>query len=269
MRLNAIAGLLLLVSAGCGTDRDRRAGDGDEADDEGGQDLADADVMEDAASGGSMDAAVDAAPDDSVSPVRNGPIIFQGEHGSFPEIDRDLLIVDPESGTVTDLLVGDTIDNHPVWSPDGERVAFSRTDGGNADIYVVGADGTGLVRLTMDPGTDFFPAWSPDGLRLAWCASRDGAPAIYLMNADGSEQTMLVGTGGAMSSPSCPLCQRSCRLDLMTHELSGARAEATDGVRSECEGADGPADAGSECGERQQTRGGDRDLAADVVAVVA
>ncbi len=35
-----------------------------------------------------------------------------------------------------------------VWSPDGRRIAFSRSDrGGKSDIYVVNADGSGLRRL--------------------------------------------------------------------------------------------------------------------------
>src|SRR5205823_6252471 len=56
-----------------------------------------------------------------------------------------------------------------VWSPDGERLAFSlRRDQGG--IYTIRADGTGLT-LVASQGADFFqmpPQWSPDGSRIAF-----------------------------------------------------------------------------------------------------
>jgi len=55
----------------------------------------------------------------------------------------------------------------PEWSPDGTRIAFSDS----ADIYVVNADGSGLVNLTADPtqpGAADYPSWSPDGSRIAY-----------------------------------------------------------------------------------------------------
>lgn len=59
----------------------------------------------------------------------------------------------------------------PVWSPDGNQIAFvgvSRPDG-NRDIYVAdlqesdGITNATVRRLTSDPAVDEFPAWSPDG----------------------------------------------------------------------------------------------------------
>jgi len=32
---------------------------------------------------------------------------------------------------------------------------------GNAEVYVMNADGSGQTRLTDDPGLDLEPAWSP------------------------------------------------------------------------------------------------------------
>ena len=45
----------------------------------------------------------------------------------------------------------------PDWSPDGTKLAFTgirKDDSDNQDIYVVGADGTNLQRLTTDPAGD-------------------------------------------------------------------------------------------------------------------
>ena len=47
---------------------------------------------------------------------------------------------------------------HPNWS-NGGRIAFSWND----DIYVMNDDGSGLIRLTENPGSDYAPSWSPDG----------------------------------------------------------------------------------------------------------
>lgn len=56
----------------------------------------------------------------------------------------------------------------PDWSPDGRSLAFVRSCEGNADLHLVDADGTNLVRLTETPGREGAPAWSPDGTRLAY-----------------------------------------------------------------------------------------------------
>jgi Tol biopolymer transport system component len=62
-----------------------------------------------------------------------------------------------------------------VWSPDGERIAYTRQgEPGNytGEFRVIGADGTGRVRLgrsigdTAGPGGG--PVWSPDSDRVAF-----------------------------------------------------------------------------------------------------
>ena len=46
-------------------------------------------------------------------------------------------------------------------------LAFVSERDGNSEIYVMNVDGTGLLRLTDNPGRDTDPAWSPDGKRIA------------------------------------------------------------------------------------------------------
>ena len=104
----------------------------------------------------------------------------------------------------------------PVWSPDGRKVAFASADrqpwdGGNFDLYVMNADGSGLRRLTRDPASDVAPVWSPDGRKIAFIRSH--APAegrgppesdVYVINVDGSGERNLTGdavSGGPMWSP--------------------------------------------------------------------
>jgi Tol biopolymer transport system component len=66
------------------------------------------------------------------------------------------------------------------------QIAFESDRDGNAEIYVMDADGTELERLTDDPAGDAQPAWSPDGTKIAFASDRDGDLDLYVMNADGS-----------------------------------------------------------------------------------
>jgi TolB protein len=84
---------------------------------------------------------------------------------------------------------------YPAWSPDGTKILFaSPRDGAFTDIYVMNADGSGVVRLTHSPAgvlnEDF--DWSPDGTKIAFRTNRDsGNPDIYVMNGDGSNPTSI------------------------------------------------------------------------------
>ena len=53
-------------------------------------------------------------------------------------------------------------------------------------------DGSGLMRLTVDPENGMYPSWSPDGKRLAFMSWRNGRTELFVMNADGSDQRKLL-----------------------------------------------------------------------------
>jgi Tol biopolymer transport system component len=92
-------------------------------------------------------------------------------------------------------LTNNTADDlHPVWSPDGSRIAFASDRDGNFNIYTMSADGSDLVRLTDDSVDYVFPTWSSDGSQIACVSSQEGNADIYLMKADGSNLTRLTHT---------------------------------------------------------------------------
>jgi Tol biopolymer transport system component len=77
-------------------------------------------------------------------------------------------------------------DGSPAWSPDGARIAFYSERDGNAEIYVMNADGSAVTRLTSTSADEGYPAWSPDGRTISFDSDRTGNFDIFAMNADGS-----------------------------------------------------------------------------------
>ncbi|MGH7531342.1 MAG: Ig-like domain-containing protein [Gemmatimonadales bacterium] len=88
---------------------------------------------------------------------------------------------------------GDTLSAaEPAFSPDGSRIAFVSTSPGNAEIYVMHADGSAPTRLTTDPQADGHPVFTPDGQTIVFQSSRTaGRSQIWAMAADGSGPTQL------------------------------------------------------------------------------
>ncbi|HEX9917282.1 MAG TPA: DUF5050 domain-containing protein [candidate division Zixibacteria bacterium] len=108
----------------------------------------------------------------------------------------DKIYVMNADGTQQTRLTDNTSSNqHPSWSPDGDKIAFVSHRDGYSEIYVMNADGTQQTRLTNSPSGDywgnFHPSWSPDGQKIAFMSDRDGNWKIYVMNADGSGQMNL------------------------------------------------------------------------------
>jgi len=84
------------------------------------------------------------------------------------------------------------------WSPDGQRLAFTRGGGRSQEIWLVDAHGTGLTQLTHSAGTrkrtqyDWSenPSWSPAGEWIAFDGERRNQlgryPQVFVIRPDGS-----------------------------------------------------------------------------------
>jgi Tol biopolymer transport system component len=80
-------------------------------------------------------------------------------------------------------------------------IAFTSTRDGNAEVYVMRADGSHVVDLTRNLAQDGQPAWSPDGTKIAFVSTRDGNAHIYVMNPDGSRQRQLTRSDDNDTAP--------------------------------------------------------------------
>ncbi|MEO5817027.1 MAG: PDZ domain-containing protein [Gemmatimonadaceae bacterium] len=70
------------------------------------------------------------------------------------------------------------VEGDPQLSPDGSLIAFSRTAGGNADVYVVASAGGEPRRLTYHPGIDRVRGWTRDGKRVVFASDRTSVPQL-------------------------------------------------------------------------------------------
>jgi Tol biopolymer transport system component len=75
----------------------------------------------------------------------------------------------------------------PTFSPDGKRIAFSRSGVG---IFTMNLDGTSLRRLTTN-GRDSYPTWSPDGKRVAFVRPGISWNVYVMPSAGGAAKRLL------------------------------------------------------------------------------
>ncbi|KAF9894170.1 hypothetical protein FE257_009143 [Aspergillus nanangensis] len=139
------------------------------------------------------------------------------------EVPLGLRILDLQTSETTNLTAG--WDNTPGWSPDGERIVFTRqvdwtADHGNSwtadrfDIMTIRPDGSDLTRVTDSLANDAHAVWSHDG-RILWSSGMYGFRdecilydntfqpygQIMIMDADGSNKRMLTDSMWEDSMP--------------------------------------------------------------------
>jgi TolB protein len=76
----------------------------------------------------------------------------------------------------------------PVFTPDGQSLAYSVSTENGADLFLMPLEGDAFPRrVTVGRGSENVqPSFSPDGNRLAFMSDRTGHPEVYIMDADGT-----------------------------------------------------------------------------------
>ena len=108
------------------------------------------------------------------------------------------------------------LDNFPVWSPGGTRIAFISDRDRLYNLYTMATDGSDM-RLVASNVAKLPPSWSPDARRIAFVRRDDDGSAVYTVRPDGSELTKISAT---LSGPAWSPDGR--RLALVAPDVDGA-----------------------------------------------
>jgi TolB protein len=153
-------------------------------------------------------AALTALPAHAGFPGKNGKIAFVSYEN---DPDGDIHVINPDGSGEAVLAAHPGRAGSPSWSPDGKKIAFWWRPAGEqaTSVYVMNADGSGLVRLAAGAN----PSWSPDGTKIAFTRSACLPTCqvhIFTMNADGSnEQLIAPGVSPAWAPDGSKIAFRS------------------------------------------------------------
>jgi TolB protein len=109
---------------------------------------------------------------------------------SFRTGETEIFIVDPDTGDARNLTRSPVSrKRYPSWSPDGKRVAFNSDRDGTFNLFVIGADGTGLRQLTREKrGVEAgMQSWTADGKWIYFGLFGKGEPRMCRIAPDGSQ----------------------------------------------------------------------------------
>lgn len=92
----------------------------------------------------------------------------------------DIFMIDVPYGLARNITRDSARDGSPVWSPDGQQIAFESRRTGNWEIYLISADGWKRRQLTDGMVDSRRPVWSPNGDRLVYTSNPDHNWDLYI-----------------------------------------------------------------------------------------
>jgi len=107
----------------------------------------------------------------------------------------DLYTIPIGGGDAQQLTAGMGLDAQPVFSPDGEWIAFQSDMDGGENLYVMRSDGSDTTQITTGGANRIeSPEWTPDGdyLVVSKGGYRGGLPKLWLYHKDGGGGAQLI-----------------------------------------------------------------------------
>jgi len=135
-----------------------------------------------------------AGPDGGTPAASNGDIVFVCEPSGHEGVYTIALCgISPDGTGRFELTAPGTVDVEPEWSPDGTRVAFTRSqlndEGVETGSVIMLVDEAGQEReIPLGSGYHYSPTWAPDGATIAYVESPG---RIYTVRLDGSQRMQL------------------------------------------------------------------------------
>ncbi|MCI0638598.1 MAG: PDZ domain-containing protein [Gemmataceae bacterium] len=111
-----------------------------------------------------------ADPDLHDTKLLSSPAV-SAKHVAFVYAD-DLWVADLGGNNVRRLTTDIGAESNPVFSPDGNTIAFTAQYDGNSDVYTIPVVGGAPTRLTWHPGPDIVRGWTPDGKAVLFSSPR-------------------------------------------------------------------------------------------------
>ncbi len=102
--------------------------------------------------------------------MRYNVISPQGDKIAFA-YKGDIYVVDAEGGIAQQLTTNSSYDFNPIWSNDGQYVAFASDRNANFDIYVVSVNGGVAKRVTTNSASEIPLAFTPDDSMIYYSAN--------------------------------------------------------------------------------------------------
>ncbi len=140
--------------------------------------------------------------------LQNPPAICAGSSASWSrdgrsillsgrrEGNREILLIAPDGANQRNLTRSREDDDHPVWSPDGTRIAyFTGTGESTHELRLMNADGSGVQTLATIEGLTWPVTWSPGGRRVAYAGGSREARSLFVVDVAAGKSRRLAQGG--------------------------------------------------------------------------